>query len=164
MGNVDRLIELLENQKMIYTGLLDVAKKKTTVLVEAKVQELDNITKVEQALVLNMAKLEEAFGSVLLSLKQDFSINDNEINITTIMNHLSDDNSTKTKALRNDIIEIINRLNQLNEHNSHLIKNSLDYINFSINLFSNSKSGTSGGYHQSGDIQMDARSIFDKKL
>lgn len=164
MENLDKLIDLLNQQKDIYLDLLDISKKKTEVIIEANVAELENITKIEQVLILKMGKLEESFDTILKDMKLQLSIEDDKVNMSSIIDLLEEPDKNKLDSIRNDMFNIIKELEKTNKHNSGLIKNSLDYIDFSINLFSNSNSVSSTGYANSGDIQVNKRSFFDKKL
>lgn len=164
MKNLDKLMELLNQQKQLYSDVLEVSKKKTEIIVGANVQELVNITEIEQTLILKMGKLESQFENVMLDFKTQLSIGDDKINLSKIIEGLKEPEKKKLDTLRNDIYDIIKELDTNNKHNSALIKNSLDYINYSINLFSNSNSGSSAGYAISGDIQVNKKNFFDKKL
>ena len=58
-GTIKKLIEILDKEAAIYEGLLKLSREKTDVIVKGKVTELEGITKVEQSMILQLARLEE---------------------------------------------------------------------------------------------------------
>lgn len=164
MNNIHKLIDILECQAKIYTDLLAVSKNKTDVIIEGKVNELESITRLEQTLVLNMGPLEDELEKVVNDLISELKINEENINITTILEHLEGEQKEELEKQRDIIYNMIQQLNEANKLNSQLIKKSLDYINFSVNLYSNVNSSSNGTYQSSGDINGNKSSFFDKKL
>jgi flagellar biosynthesis/type III secretory pathway chaperone len=70
----------------------------------------------------------------------------------------------KLEKFKENIIAIVNELKEINEINSDLIKNSLEYINFSINLIT-SANGHRTKYNNDGkEGNVERRSLFDVKL
>ena len=66
--------------------------------------------------------------------------------------------------LQGKIVQVIEDLNNINKLNSKLINNSLDYISFSINLYSDIDTGTNN-YGNRGDInESQKRRFLDIKL
>lgn len=70
----------------------------------------------------------------------------------------------KLEKCKNSIISIVEELKEVNKINSELINNSLEYINFSINLMTSvSEHGTKYGNNgKEGNVER--RSLFDVKL
>lgn len=163
MENINKLFQVLDEQSKAYQDLLDVSKSKKNVLIEGKVQELENITKLEQTFILKMGSLESELDKVVGELVKEYDINDKNINVSIILKYLNGDEKTKLEKQRDQIINTIKELDHTNKLNSQLIKSSLDYINFSVNLISNASTEDGGGYEQSGDIKGSKKNFFDAK-
>lgn len=163
MDNVSTLFDVLDGQFQIYKDLLDISKNKTEVIKEGKVNELASITKVEQSLIFKMGDLEDQLEKVVKGLKSELSITDEKITISSIIKHLDDGPKQKLESKTKEIVGVVEEFNHINKLNSKLIQSSLDYIDFSINLYSNVNSDSSGSYEQSGDVRGNKTSFFDIK-
>ncbi len=163
MTNVEKLIDILNGQGQIYKDLLDISKNKTGVIVEGKVKELESITKVEQTLIFKMGDFEDQLEMVIEDIKRELSIDDKQITMMSIVSRLDGEPKKKLEEKTKEIFETVKELDHTNKLNAKLISNSLDYIDFSINLYSNANSDSSGSYEQSGDVRGNKSSFFDIK-
>lgn len=164
MNALSKLLEILEGQKQVYRDLLDISKNKTDIIVEGKVQELENITKVEQTLILKMRDLESQLEKHVKNLIDELSIKEKNVTISVLLSYLQGEDKKKLEELRVSIFNVINELEHVNQLNSKLIQNSLQYINFSINLYTNVNVDGSGSYRPDGEMNTNKSSFFDAKL
>ncbi|NLX87400.1 MAG: flagellar protein FlgN, partial [Clostridiales bacterium] len=58
-GLWERLVEILEKESALYRDILDLSRHKTSTIVEGKVSQLEQLTGVEQKLLLNVGGLEQ---------------------------------------------------------------------------------------------------------
>lgn len=160
----DNLARLLDKEAEIYEKLLEISERKTKIIVESKVAELESIVKEEQDHIAEIAKLEEERESLVQSAAESTGKDAKELNITELVSMLPDDEAAKLKNSSRNISMILNNLKNINEINGKLIKNALEYINFSINLLSGSSVSVSN-YENTGDLKgQKSRSMFDLKL
>ncbi|MCX7841763.1 MAG: flagellar protein FlgN [Clostridia bacterium] len=161
---IAELINVLDQENKVYDDILKISKNKTGIIVEGKVAELENIVKLEQALVLQMAKLEGRRESLVDKLSKELKLEPSALSLSELQKHIDSDQAKKLKAVQETMSKTINELKSSNDLNSRLIKNSLDYINFSINILSDAGAGCNnyGNNGQVGDGKK--RSFFDVKL
>jgi flagellar biosynthesis/type III secretory pathway chaperone len=137
-GSMDSLINeltsVLEQEAKLYNELLAISKNKTPVLVEGKVTELENIVKVEQSLVLQMSKLEDQRENLIGKISEAAAVKPEELTVTELIRHVDREQGEKLEAAKNDILNATAELGNANQLNIRLINNSLDFINFSMNL------------------------------
>ena len=164
MDTLNKLLEILDNQAKIYHDLLDISKNKTDIIVEGKVQGLEKLTKVEQTLILKMSDLENQLEKNVKPLVEELEIKEENVTISILLNYLQGENKKRLEELRENIFSVINEFEHVNKLNSKLIQNSLEYINFSINLFSNVNADGSGSYQHDGEVNTRKSSFFDVKL
>ncbi len=158
------LINVLEQENKIYESILKISKEKTPVIIEGKVNELENMTKTEQSLVLQIGKLEDARESILGKVSEELKIKAEEITLSEIIDKVGSEEGQGLKMAQENLVKTINDLKKTNDTNSKLIENSLEYINFSINLFSSVDSGTNN-YGVSGQVnEGKKKNFFDMKL
>lgn len=139
--SVGKLIEILEKESQVYEDILKIAKNKTEVLVQGKVDELKNITDIEQALVLKVGKLEVVRDELIQEIAKQINQEAKHLTITDIIKLAAGDNKKQLKICAEKITKIVKQLNDTNHSNQELINQSLDYINFSINLLSSTHEG-----------------------
>lgn len=161
---VDKLIEVLDQEARIYDDILKISKDKTNVIIEGKVSELESIVKLEQSLVLCMGKLEDIREQLVEKLSGGLGLNSPEVTVSQIMKHMKNDQAEKLKSCQDRIIDVLGELKNTNDLNSRLIKNSLEYIDFSINLLSAADAANST-YGNTGQVNNSKkRSFIDMKL
>ncbi len=127
-------IKVVEEQLDTYKELLDLAEKKGDVLVKGDVKLLGAITKTEQDLVLRLGKLEEERSKLIAHIANIYDKDISEVKIDFLID-IFDDEQTKTLTSINDEFKsVLTKIEVKNRRNEELIKNALDYINFSVKL------------------------------
>jgi len=161
---VDELIEILNKELAIYDDILKLSAKKTDVIVNGDVSELVNITRMEQSMVPQIGKLESERMQLVEQIAVLLNIKAEELTLTVLEKQLPGEQKVKLADCRKKLSDTINELKEANALNSKLIKNSLDYIDFSINVLTSA--GASGNnYINSGVSQEPGRkNLFDMKL
>ncbi|MGI6776724.1 MAG: flagellar protein FlgN [Acetivibrionales bacterium] len=161
---VDRLLEVLENEEELYRHLKDISDKKTKVIVEGKVSELESIIKLEQSLVVKIGKLENKREELVNLLSEELDIKPGNLTISELVKRLGQKQASKLKSCQDIMINTLNDLKNTNGLNSRLIKNSLEYIDFSINLIAAAGS-LDNNYENSGNVSNSKkRNIIDARL
>ena len=161
---INDLMEILEREIGIYEELLQVSKDKTEIIVKGNVPELDNITKVEQTLVLNMGKLEAFREKIVNDLSLELQTNPWELTISELFRYLDKTQTQRFEEYKTKLLNTINEIKTINELNSKLIQNSIDYINFSVNVIS-SVPEESNNYGNTGHTNDGKKkTYFDVKL
>lgn len=162
---VDKLFEILKKEIEIYGSLEQISSRKTDIIVEGKVSELENIVKLEQSMVVKIAKLEDKREQIVNQLSEQLNIQSSEVTISELVKYLGDEQAEKLKSFQDKMVSTLNKLKDANQLNSKLIKNSLDYIDFSINLITAADAG-SNNYGNSGQVKDDSkkRNFFDARL
>lgn len=161
---VNELIKVLDHEAGIYEDILKISKNKTGIIIEGKVHELENIVKLEQTLVLKMGKCETVRDQLTERLSKQLNMEASKITVSELIKHVDDDLAGKLKRCQRGITAVIDELRNSNELNSKLIKNSLEFINFSLNLISSIDTG-SNNYGSTGYVNdTKKRNFFDVKL
>lgn len=159
-----QLVDVLNRENEIYETLSKISNNKKDVIVSGKVNELENITKIEQTLIVKISKLEEERERIVEKLCISLGKNPEKVTISELVKLLEQDEANELKACQEKIVKNINDLKKTNDLNERLIKNSLEYIDFSINMMTsidivNNSYGSSGN---SGETNK--RNFFDVKL
>ena len=161
---VDKLIEILNKETALYEGILKLSKNKTDVIVEGKVTELEGLTKFEQSTILQLGKLEEEREKLVDKLAEQLKVKVSDINLTSLEKLVPKEQAEKLKICHEKLPKVINNLSEANTLNAKLIRSSLDYIDFSVNVLTNAEA-TGNNYENSGQSSdSKKRNFFDMKL
>ncbi len=161
---VDDLLRVLHQESELYSYLRDLSRQKTRLIVEGKVTELENVTKLEQSIVVRLGKLGNTREELIEKLASEMQVEPSEINISYLVEKVEGRQAEELRNYQQEMTGIVNDLKNSNELNSRLIKNSLDFIEFSINLLTEDNSGGIN-YGSSGTPDSTRkRSLLDIKL
>ncbi|AUG56248.1 MAG TPA: flagellar protein FlgN [Ruminiclostridium sp.] len=161
---LNALFNVLNEETRIYEEILKLSREKKDIVIEGKVAELEKITKIEQSLVVNLGKLETLREKCVEEIADQLNIKPSELTITELSKHLNEENSKKLIECKTKLENILKELKEINQLNSKLIKNSLDYIDFSLNILS-AASETNNNYNNDGEVSGGSKRTFmDIKL
>ena len=161
---VERLIDVLGKEAAVYEDILKISKNKTNIIVEGKVSELESLVKLEQSLVLQMGKLEGLREELVDKISTELHIETGKITISMLTALVDTEVKGKLKNCQGRLENVLLELKGKNELNAKLIKNSLDYIDFSVNIMS-SIAATGNNYGDTGNVSEGGkRRLFDVKL
>jgi len=162
--DMDSLIGILEQEARIYDSLLRISRDKTSIIIENKISELDKLTRLEQSLILQMGRLEAQREKLVENLAAELGLNPSGVTASELVRHLDEQQARRLKEYQAGMNETLNTLRDANELNARLIHNSLEYINFSINLLT-AVDGGSNNYGSTGEISSGKkRNFLDVKL
>jgi flagellar biosynthesis/type III secretory pathway chaperone len=161
---INELISVLEQEIGLYEEILKVSKDKTSIIVEGKVNELEEIVKAEHALILRVSKVENQREILINKISKVINRNPDEINLTILIENTNEIHGAKLKEQQQMLGSYMKELGSVNELNSQLIKSSLEYINFSLNLFANAGSQDNNYGIEGEKSDVKARSMLDIKI
>lgn len=159
---MDNLLNILMDEIELYKNILDVSKNKTTLLKENKVKELENTTKEEERLVAEVIEKEKIRIQEVKNICKRYGKPEQSLKIEELCEFI-DNSQEELLNAKKEIMELLKELKEVNEINSVLIKSSLEYINFAVNMLTDTTKNTiyQPGGHQENKAQ---RNLFDMKL
>ena len=129
---MEKMIEILKKQLEIYEEMLKISEEKTDIIVKDKIDELKEMVSREEELVKRFIPLERERLSIVKEFGRDKGI-EGVPKIPEICEYFPEIKN-ELMSLRNSILDITKKISDKNDLNEKLIKNSLDYINFSVGL------------------------------
>lgn len=156
MDNLDKVILCLEKENSIYEKLLSISKEKKKVIIDGKIDELDSIIKMEGNLVLEISKLEDEREKTVNDLAKELGCNREELSISYLCGKLENNRAEHLKKIADSIGGTLKELKEINDLNGKLIEQSLEYVNFSINLMADVLEEQQGAFK--------GKSLFDAKV
>ncbi|OGO77295.1 MAG: hypothetical protein A2Y23_02670 [Clostridiales bacterium GWB2_37_7] len=129
----EKIVEILKKEYSYYKDLLELSNKKKSFIIESKLPELDKIVKIEQNMIFDLGQLEKIREQELQKLCTMLQL-DGKTNVTELVKHLPLQLSEQLKVLQKEMSNTITELQNVNNVNGQLIQQSLDYIEYSVNM------------------------------
>jgi len=164
LKSVEQLILALTKEYEMYKDYFEVAKKKKEIIINGHVKELDHITKIEQDMIMTMGKIDHIRTSIIGNLLMELNIKSVD-SLTELTEYLPEQAASKIMDIKEKLEMIIKQIKDLNDLNSSLIKQSLEYIDFNMNLMMSleAKGSTYGSNADEKDLKQRS-SVFDVKI
>ncbi len=160
----NELIDVLDQEIDIYNDIFKISRDKTGIIVEGNVDELEKIVQEEQKLVVKVAQMENQRNIILYKISRALAMKADELTLSTLIDNTEGPIRDKLKDRQQGLQKLINELMECNNINSKLIRNSLDYIDFSINLIAASESQDNNYGMDAEKSSVKSKSKFDLKV
>lgn len=158
------ILSSMEKERDFYLELNELSTRKTDIIIEKKIKDLEKIVDLEQGIIVNIGKLEADRQELVDRLAGIRDVDPESITLSTLIEYSDGDIRDRFQTLQDDFVRIIDRQSHLNEINEKLIRTNLEYINMAINLMVGD--GTSGQvYQREGRTKKGGqnRNLFDSK-
>ena len=134
---VDELISVLNEEEKLYTALLDCAERKTQILVEANIPELEKLTAEEQVKSDDLLALGNKQVQLLKDIKTVLGKQDEKLTVTTLITYLGSQPEIQGTliAARDSLLGAATKLQQKNQQNEILLRQAIELTEFDITLF-----------------------------
>ena len=162
--SVDGLLDILIKECGLYGDLYDLSRKKSEIIVDGDVDALTRVLSVEQQLVIELGHLENQREKVIEEWALSVGVDPQRATLSEIIPFLNGDTKGRIEKVWNELSEMVSQLRQTNDLNGTLIKNSLEYIDFSIKLLAGQdEAGTVYSKGGKAPVKQQNRNLFDRK-
>lgn len=149
---IETLIDVLDKENTEYEGLLSLSENKTSAIVRGDVERLQEILGEEQRYIDNISKLDKKREENVKDICNVLNLSEKGMKIDLIIEMLSK-RPKEQSALQEVHLKLKRTLDQLmkiNENNKVLLKESMDMIEFELNLAKNSVVAPQTGNYSKG--------------
>ena len=165
---MEELISTLSQEKDIYLTLLPIAEEKTKAIVKNDLEKLQQITEREQETVNRINALERKRDEVITNMGIVLSRKPQELTLTELIRIAEKQPKDRDalSELKDALGTTVKKLADLNERNNVLIRQSLDMIQFNMNLIQSTRMVQGNNYTKSaGESELGASQtgMFDAK-
>ena len=164
------LIDTLDKEETEYVTLLDLSKKKTPIIIKGEVDELQKITDEEQTVVNRISHLEKKREQVMDDIAEVINRDVKTLKLSYLIQMLEKRPKEKAAlALIHDRLKAtVGELVMINNQNRELIRQSLDIVDFNLNLIKSMRQAPeTGNYNKdagiAGSVLGGAAGGFDAK-
>jgi flagellar biosynthesis/type III secretory pathway chaperone len=133
---MEDLIVCLEQEEKEFSQLLTLSRKKTPVIVNNKVAELEQITDEEQIIVNRITSLENKRETVTKDIAEVINKDVEELKLTTLIDLMSNQPKERERLsnIHDKLSATVREVRQVNENNAELIRHSLEMVNFDLSV------------------------------
>ena len=167
---IDVFIKTLEDEYPEHVKLLELSKKKTPIIVKGDIKELQKLTDEEQIVVERITHLEkkriECLNDIATVLNKDV----NTLKIPMLLEILEKQprEQLQLKEVHTKLKAVLKDMKMTNERNRVLIEQSLEMVDFDLNLYRSMKQAPqTGNYNKnaysSGQFLGGGNGGFDAK-
>lgn len=162
MEIIESYIKILEEQHKLFVELFTLAKLKQPVLINGEIEELDKITKKEQKIIIQVGRLEEERYPLHQALANHFCLLPEELDAHKLITLLDEEDKNIVKEMIINLQQTINQLDLINQENTSLTEQSLEFVNYSLNLLTGLDDSPTYGDNNTNNKTI--AKIFDQKI
>ncbi|MDK2903478.1 MAG: hypothetical protein PWQ93_1397 [Clostridiales bacterium] len=132
--DIKQLVSILQGETEIYDQMLELCREETKVLVAGNVKRLDEIVKIQTDLIKQVGIYEMQRVECVNCIADELHLESDKITVSTLAERLDDHESLELKSIQEHLSAVLAEFRDLNEMNSQLIKNSIDFIDYTLGL------------------------------
>lgn len=160
----EELLTVLSKMLSIYQAILILSQQKREILVAAQSQELGKVTEQEEILILQIGKLEEHREILVGELMALHGIEEGKFSFEELGKIAQPSVVEQLESLRKEFRKIMEEIEPLNKLNTELIKQALHFINYNINILSQTAVGPTYAPKGQNNEQAPKRTAFDARV
>ncbi|MGM0603916.1 MAG: flagellar protein FlgN [Bacillota bacterium] len=134
----DRLLNILNEEKILYLELLKIAEEKHEALVENDTEKLLETVEKDKDIIGKIEAEEEKRNETVSEIIEHFKIDDENKSYSELVKSLPEDWKEVLDPLRKELIEITDKFQKINLENHSLLKQALEFNQLSIDTILNS--------------------------
>jgi flagellar biosynthesis/type III secretory pathway chaperone len=131
---MNQLLTVMEEQVKVMADLTALSQKKSLLLVDGNLDELDVLLRGEQALIFQLGKLEDRRFRLQMETAADLAIHPSQLTLERLVDAVPADYAVRCKEVAEKYGEAAKKLTQVNQLNTELVQQAMAYVDFSLQL------------------------------
>lgn len=133
---MENLIQTLNDEAVVFEGLLALSMKKTPVIISQDLEELQRITDEEQDVVIKANRLEKQREVCMNDIASVLNKDVQTMNLSSLIKMMDNrpDEQKQLADVHDRLKTLTDRLKSTNAQNEALINNALELVQFDLNL------------------------------
>ena len=124
----DALVTVLEEQIKVYRHLLDVVRKEKEILISANLDELNEINRTKEAMLLKIRALEAQRLTLATEACQNMGLPGEQPRLLEIARHLGGEPADRLRNIHSVLELLLRRVQEYNRQNEQLVQSALQNI------------------------------------
>ena len=168
-GLIDELVKTMSQENDIYRELIPIAEEKTRVIIKNDLDALQKITEQEQLTIEKINALEKKREEVVINIGTVLSRDPKELNMKALIKIMGKqpEEQKELSRIHDELNVNLRRLVTINDRNKELINQSLEMIEFNMNLIQSTRMapGVNNYTRSAGEssIRQAGTGMFDAK-
>lgn len=150
-----QLLAVMDEQVKYMADLTALSQRKSQLLVEGNLGELDVLLRGEQALVWQLGKLEERRFSLQVELAADLGVHPSQFTLERLLATIPPEYADRCRQVAGQYGEAATTLAEANQLNTELVQQAMAYVDFSLQMLGARGPASAQVYSPSG--QRDSR-------
>lgn len=159
----EELLVILNQILDVYQIILMLSEQKKEIMVATKIEELEKVTKREELIIPQIRKLENQRGKIISELMADHGITEGRVSLKELYKVATPDIIEQLEVFSKKITIIMEKIVPLNKLNTQLIQQALGFIDYNINLLSQTVADTTYAAKGQAGVQS-KRIVFDARV
>ena len=167
---METIIDVLTKEEEEYRTLIELSKKKTPIIIKGDIDALNRITEDEQNIVSKVQRYEKLRIQTMKDIAEVTNHAGEELNLPDLIEMMATrkEEQTKLKDIHSKLKTTLSEMKRVNDHNGELLKNSLEMVEFEINLLQASKRAPetadyNRGAYNTGTVMGSGTKMFDSR-
>lgn len=155
---IEELITVLKAEEEVYKNLLPVVEQKTQIIIRNDLTALQKITEQEQLAIERVTSLEHKRDEVIVNMGVVLSRNPRTLTLKKLIELLDRQPKEQKElaVLHDSLTTILKKLSDANLRNQSLIEQSLEMIEFNMNLIQSTRMSPGSGNYTKNAYENDA--------
>jgi len=149
------LIESLDQLVTVYRHLLDMVRKEQTVLMETRLEDLAEVNKSKEQMVLKIKQLESSWTLSAQKLGMALGLTTERPSLKELSKSVGPENGEKLLNLHSVLSLLVRRIVEINKKNETLAQSALSHINGAMRAISETLK-ENPTYKSGGDMRGDS--------
>ena len=140
-GLIDELVNTMSQENDIYKELIPIADEKTRIIIKNDLDALQKITEKEQLTIERINALEKKREEVIVNIGTVLNRKPEELNMKALIKIMGKQPKEQERLgrIHDELAETLRRLVTINDRNRELINQSLEMIEFNMNLIQSTR-------------------------
>ena len=140
-GLIDELVNTMSQENDIYKELIPIADEKTRIIIKNDLDALQKITEKEQLTIEKINALEKKREEVIVNIGTVLNRKPEELNMKALIRIMGKQPKEQERLgrIHDELSETLRRLVTINDRNRELINQSLEMIEFNMNLIQSTR-------------------------
>ena len=163
-GLISSLIDVLNEQTQYYGELILLSSQKKEAIIKNDINMLQSVNASESEMLGKTQRAEKSRIDLTKDISEVLNVKEEDLTLTKLAELISGQPEQEALLEARDAIRgVVHELKELNDHNKVLLNNSVEYIEFSLNVMRSATDSSFMTYDSRGQEVDNRRNLFDAK-
>ena len=136
-----QIVDVLKEQMFLYQAMFELAEKKSQLVVDGKVRELEKLVLAEENLLTQGGKLELHRQELQEKLKDSLALHTEQLTLRLLIEHAPREWRPVLTECEEGLLQSLEQLGRQNQLNGQLLENALRLVNYQLSILEPDASG-----------------------